>query len=325
MVPAASFSWSARFWLSLVACFVTLSSAPLAALAVAAPNSNSGLTISPSSKDITLGSGLLQANVTIRLTNNSGKDLSGQLRLVDFKTLNESGGLSFGQVGIPLSKYGLANWMSLPNGNKVDVPNGKSISVLLNIDNRADLAPGGHYGAVVVSTGTPIATNGNHQISFNQELVSLIFVKKLGGEQYGLQLQSVIPGDHQNIPNSVQLRFKNTGNVQLTPRGYVTIIDPKKKLVAKGIINADSALVLPEARRSFTSLLQPIATSSATGNYTLNVFYRYDEKSDFGFTTLIINGKPSYRLPILAAVSLTLGIGVVGLVVVVRRRRTRVI
>lgn len=313
-----------------------LSAIFLSALIVVAANINAslvsaaesqptaGLTISPSLKEITLSSGLLQAKTTVTLTNKTGRDLTGNIRLVDFAALNEAGGVSFGEAGIPLSKYGLANWMVLPGGNKVTLPNGQATTIILNVDNRTDLTPGGHYGALVVSTNNPDAAPSANKVGFKQELVSLLFVKKLGGEKYGLELESLSTGEKNTSPNSVQLRFKSTGNVQVTPRGYVTVTDPGGKIISKGIINPDSTLVLPESSRTFTTLMQSTGSSSKNGKYTITAYYRYDEQSQFRTKSIYVNRNPLLLETVFVVIALVvLGLVIGRIIYGVRRGRRR--
>jgi hypothetical protein len=249
------------------------------------PATSGGITISPTLKELVLSSGLIEARTTIVLTNRTGRDLTAGIRVVDFSALNEYGGVSFGQAGLAVSKYALANWMALPGGNQVALPNGQSTLVALRVENRSDLAPGGHYGAVVVTAGTSATSNN---VNFKQELVSLVFVKKLGGEQYGLQLQSLTADENSKIPNAATLRFSSTGNVHVVPRGYVTVTDLTGKIVAKGLINPESTLILPGTTRQFVTLLQPIANSKLPGRYTVTAYYRYEGQNQFSSKAIYI-------------------------------------
>lgn len=270
-----------------------------------------GITISPTLKELTLSSGLIEANSTIVLTNNTGRDLSATLKPVDFRSLNDYGGVSFGQAGLPVSKYALAKWIVLPGGNTVQLPNGKSTNVLTSIQNRTDLSPGGHYGAIVVQVGTSPNAKG-YKVNFKQELVSLIFVKKLGGEHYGLQIESLSAKKGSVHPEEVYLRFRSTGNVHVVPRGYVTVTDPKGVVISKGIINPESTLVLPGTSRAFTTTMQTVGKSQRTGRYTITAYYRHSEQSQFSTKSIYVNnGGRSYLPPlIILLVAVFAGLGV---------------
>jgi hypothetical protein len=271
---------------------------PVSAATNATSPLQGGITISPSQKEITLSSGLLVASTTVTLSNNTAAGIVGTVKILDFKTLDDTGGLLFSQAGVSLAKYGLANWMSLPNGTTINVLSGKSVDIPVHIDNRADLSPGGHYGAVVVTLGAPPATGAINKATFKQELVSLLFIKKLGGEIYSLQLQSLVADNQNHMPSTVTTRFKNSGNVHVVPRGYVTVTDNSSKLLAKGTINPDSTLVLPGATRQLATTLQPIATSHHTGHYKVTAYYRYDDQQSFTKSSIFTEGGENNHLVI---------------------------
>lgn len=261
-----------------MAVLVALTSLPISALAQ--ETRAGGLTISPSLKELIIGPGLLEAKTTISVRNDTGKDLMATIRLVDFESLDEFGGVSLGQVGAAPSAYSLAKWMSLPNGESVRLPNNQTIEIPVAIRNDDDLSPGGHYGAAIVSVVNDEATVAN-EVSFKQELASLLFVKKTGGETYGIVLETIEPKNLPDIPASVTLKFKSTGNVHVIPRGYIEITDPRGNLIAKGIINPESTLVLPDKSRQFVTIMQPVAEAKLKGEYKITAYYRYDGMKDF--------------------------------------------
>lgn len=248
-----------------------------------------GITISPALKEVMIGSGLLTANTDVSITNNTDQTLNATIKVVDFKALDEFGGVSLGQAGAPVTKYGLANWLSVPSGNNLTLAKGQATDLKIIVDNRADLTPGGHYGAVVVTASSANSPTGN-KINFKQELVSLLFLKKLGGEHYGLDLLSLTnksgPGA---IPETINARFRSTGNVHVVPRGFINVTDPKGKLVAKGVINPESTIILPGTERQLTTLMQPVADSSRTGKYKITAYYRYDGQAAFTTKSIYFN------------------------------------
>lgn len=238
-----------------------------------------GLTISPPLREVTLGPGLIEAPADITLQNNTDQTVRATLKLIDLRALGEYGGNTLDKAGLT-SKYDLANWLSLPGGNSVVIGAQKSVQVHVVISNRSDLSPGGHYGAVVIST-SPDSGSAKGSVSFNQQLVSLLFIKKLGGESYGLQLQSSNFKHSNTIPQQVSTEFRNTGNVHVVPRGYIEVTDPVGKLLAKGTINEDSQSILPGASRKYTTLIAPMAQSTKRGTYRVTTYYRYDGEKEF--------------------------------------------
>lgn len=257
---------------------------PSAFAQAAVTSSVKGISISPPLKQVTLGPGLLEATTDVTVKNTTGWDLKGSVELVDFQALNEFGGVSLDQVGAPVTKYSLAHWMHLPEGSTLSIANGQSATIPVTIENTKDLAPGGHYGAVVLSVNT--AGQASNSVGLKQELVSLLFVNKSGGDVYGLQLLSLEPNHKGSIPQDVTLRFKSTGNVHVVPRGYIEVTDPRGVLVAKGIINPESTLILPGTARQFVTIMQPVANSSASGRYKITAHYRYDGQDKYSTESL---------------------------------------
>ena len=258
---------------AIVAAFVCL------AVSVPPVRAAGGLTLSPPLKEITLGPGILETTTDLILTNNTAQAVHVQLKLVDLKALGNFGGNSLDKAGLP-DAYNLANWMTLPGGDTVMIPASQTQRIKVMITNRSDLTPGGHYGAVIVTAASTDTVKSN--VGISQQLVSLVFVKKLGGEKYGLRLNEMLADQVKGqLPQSVKLNFASTGNVHVTPRGYIEVTDPKGKLVAKGIINPDSSLILPGASRQLNTVLQSVASSGAVGQYKITAHYRYDGEEDF--------------------------------------------
>lgn len=277
-----------------------------------------GVTISPTQRDVSITSGLIEANAPITLTNHTGKTLTANVRGVDFTSQGEFGSISLSAPNQPLSKYGLAKYLVLPDGVSYTLADGETKQIRVQVQNRADLAPGGHYGAVVVSAGGEGAS-ASSKVSFKQEVVSLLFVKKLGGAQFGLQLRSIVPDKANDVPTAVSMRFKSTGNVYVTPRGFVDVSDPRGNVIAKGTINPDSTIILPETTRKLTTLMQPIGNSTLSGTYKITAHFRYDGQKDFDTQTLKFQrGQSSKLIPILAVLT-----GVIGLTLMIKILRSR--
>jgi hypothetical protein len=64
------------------------------------------------------------------------------------------------------------------------------------------------------------------------------------------------------------------------------VTDPIGREVAKGIINQESALILPETLRVYPVRLVTLLKSFVPGRYTLTMNYRYDGREDFASTSL---------------------------------------
>lgn len=245
--------------------------------AAAAPT---GLTVSPAFQQVTIQAGASDQPVSFKITNDRPVAQNLLFSVRDFNTLNESGGLFFvGTNPTDLQKkYGLAKWFSLPTKNITVQPH-QTITLTGQILNLPDLSAGGHYGALMISLGSGQAGG---RVGFNPIASSLLFVTKPQGALYQLSLSNVyFKHNLIRLPSSVTLRFQNTGNVHVVPRGSVYINGPNGKLISKGIINENSNIILPGTFRRYDVTLNKISGSSSFGTYKLRADFRFDGISQY--------------------------------------------
>jgi hypothetical protein len=240
-----------------------------------------GITLTPAIQNVELGSGTERSAFKIRIANNQKTPATLTLSSLDFKSLNETGGVAFIGAGAGQLeyKYGLANWIKLPQ-ETLTLPPGAGREVEIIIENREDLSPGGHYAAILFRNAAANADRPN-QVDVSQVVATLVFLKKTGGEVYALQLDKMsLPKSWFSLPQVIGLPMNNTGNIQTAPRGVVSIIGPGNKMYARGIINPDSGLVLPESRRYFRTPLTTTGHAWLPGFYKAVVTYRADAQSE---------------------------------------------
>lgn len=240
-----------------------------------------GVSLSPFQQTITLQPSDTERSFDLTLTNHMPKVQELLLSVRDFGSLNETGGLLFEGTKDYGQKYGLASWMTLGTDTVVLQPEQSQV-VPVTIQNRQTLQPGGHYGAVVATVNSLDPQDGNRVI-INQQLVSIVLVDKVGGEKYDLRLVGIKQnGTWFHLPTKVILRFQNPGNVHVVPRGLVQLVGPTGEVISQGIINSESAFVLPETFREIPVTLGKInGSTSLPGVYRIKVNYRYD-----GITTI---------------------------------------
>jgi hypothetical protein len=241
-----------------------------------------GFLISPYFQEINLQEDQTSAPFSIDVKNTTGNPAVFRVSVLDFGTLDESGGVAFLGSADNL-KYSLASWVSLSNDTLVIRP-GETQTVKGAIENKESLSPGGHYSAVYfkMEDNANVSDGQQDQVAFNPSFASLLFVRKVGGEIYGLNLNN--KDFSKNIfilPSWIKLRFQNTGNVHVIPRGTVEITDPLGRLVMKSIVNTESSIILPETFRVFSGKFGQIAPIFVPGRYALVINYRYDGKADF--------------------------------------------
>src|SRR6266404_633901 len=229
--------------------------------------SPSGITVSPAFQMVTIPAGASQQPVTFSITNDQSVAQKLSLSVADFNTLNESGGLFFvGTNPTDLQKrYGLAKWVSLP-ATLVTIPPKQTYKIQADVLNLPSLAAGGHYGALMIALDNGSNPVGNNQVGLHPIASSLLFVTKLDGATYNLSLAGVnFKHSLFSPPSSVTLRFQNVGNTHLMPRDSVTLIGPGRRLISKGIINQNSAVILPQTYRRYSTPLRQLSSVNHFG------------------------------------------------------------
>lgn len=242
----------------------------------AAAKAVGGITVSPALQSTTISHDQASKSFDFSITNNDPLEQELHLSAIDFGSLDDTGGVLFlGPEKALNYKYGLAHWITLEKDVVVLRPH-ETQKVIVTITNKDSLAPGGHYGAIMV---TPMLDHASTKQStqVNQVASALLFLTKEGGTHYSMKLT----GFNFNtwalaLPGTTTSRFQNDGNVQVIPRGLVTITDPRGRIVKKGIINSDSGLALPESFREFMTPLSPVAAAYTPGVYHARISYYYE-------------------------------------------------
>lgn len=243
----------------------------------------SNITVRPFLENININPSEKTKQFDLTISNDSKFKQVFHLSTINFGTLNETGGLAFqGASGTKISsKYGLTKWLTLSN-NDIELGPSQQSTVIVTINNDKDLAPGAHYTAIITTASNSQSAAG--QLTVTPKVSSLIFATKIGGEFYNIHLQSVSHnGSVFKAPSNVTVRLKSTGNTYITPRGVVSL-KQGNVVISRGIINAQSSIVLPETTRSFdVPLTQVQAPKSGLlfSKYRIEIDYRYDGISNF--------------------------------------------
>lgn len=270
--------------------------------------SSEGYAIIPPFTNIEINDGEKQKEIEIQIKNNTKVVTTFDLSVVDFGTLDESGGVAFLTTtqDSNVRKYALASWVNLEKDTLVIGP-GKIEKLKITILNKDSLSSGGHYGAVMATLRHESKVSGSI-VGVNQILATLMYVQKTGGEKKVLSINNVdVSNNFWKLSENIILRLENSGNTHLVPRGYVSIQSSTGKMVAKGIINSESSIIIPESFRKYNIAITRFSKWLWPGKYNLLVDYRYDGKSDFENHKLpiIYFGKEGLVLGIILLVLIT--------------------
>jgi hypothetical protein len=242
-----------------------------------------GFVVSPAYQNVTIGAQQAKAHYEVTLANSTGSDQAFKLSTVDFGSLNDSGGVAF--LGSSTSsfakKYGLSNWMQL-DADTVAVPAGKDVQIGVSIINSDTLISGGHYGAILATAQTAPSDKAlQPRVGVFEVLSSLLLLIKQGGAPPSLiATGQTANGGWWHMPSSITDRFQNPGDVHVTPRGVIEVMDPWGRVVDRGSINVDSGIILPQMYRKYVTRLYVMAKAWVPGSYTVKLTYRYDGTTD---------------------------------------------
>ena len=195
-------------------------------------------------------------------------------------------------------KYSLSSWVYLDKQSLILNP-GETSSINVTI-NKDKLSPGGHYGTILAEIKQ--VSNKKEALKIKGVLASLLFVRASTGNE--LEQARVpffgIEGSSLNLPAKFIFRFQNTGNVDLTPYGTVEIQDRRGRTVAKGIVNEDSLITLPEAIRKYEVNVKPINSLILPGQYkaVLSLHYGKSNKGIKMTTTVTTAGTVNIPLTV---------------------------
>lgn len=242
-------------------------------------NNGNGLRISPVRQDVTIEPGKSQTiDVTVENITDSPAELRGVVN--DFV----AGGDESGKPSILFDEddyapsHGLRRYVAPIANVKLAAKERKTVKVTVNIP--ADAAGGGYYGAIRF---LPSSAGSDKNVSLTASVASLVLVTVPGDvkEQAGVESLNVSRGEGKAsslFTNGKDLkatvRFKNSGNIQVSPFGKM-ILKKSGKEIASYEINATTprGSILPDSIRRFEVGFSDKAQS--LGKYTIEGNFGY--------------------------------------------------
>lgn len=218
---------------------------------------------------------------SIRVVNTNPSDLQVHAVVMGFAASDDQGHGNF----VPLADLAgnedaLANWVTVSSPS-VTVPRGGSADVPFSISVPQDAAPGGHYGAILIGTGSPVPQAGISQVGVSSFISALIFVDVAGNVNESAQIREFSTGrfTYETPDVHFAVRVQNDGNVHVRPFGMIQIYNVFGKLRGEVPINATGNLgyVLPSSTREFDVEWQGTPSLLDSGPYTAVVSLAYGE------------------------------------------------
>lgn len=233
--------------------------------------SKNNITVSPQLVQLDLSKDAAEAEYTY--TNYTNQTIELSLIMQDVKELEDRGipGILDPNESRDYN-FGLSNWARFSTNNLVIAP-GESKTVKVFID-RKRLTLGGHYGTVLAELQQK---DEQKTVKLRAILSTLLFVR--AGSEYEQERANIVQISNDSglfsFPSTIMFRLQNTGNVDLTPYGTVSITSPLGDEVARGIINEDSLITLPDSTRRYIVKINKYADVVLPGIYKTTVKLKY--------------------------------------------------
>jgi len=244
------------------------------------------LTISPYKFEETVSPGQTISD-SIKIINNSDKEMLMKVEVYDFKPSGEEGRQTFisPESDDPYIDYSLSTWIDIDTGPFIIGPKKtKEINFSIKVPGSAE--PGGHYAAIFIGpsssedmeegqSGSDFYEGG---LSVRGNIGSLLIIR-VEGEVY--ELAKIVGFNSINKlwegpPITLKTRFHNFSNVHLKPVGFIDIFDIFGRKIDTLGVNKEKGNVLPVSIRMFETIWE---NKRAFGRYTARLSMAYGEKN----------------------------------------------
>ncbi|OIP95975.1 hypothetical protein AUK40_05515 [Candidatus Wirthbacteria bacterium CG2_30_54_11] len=234
--------------LGFALCLASLTGSPAQAESV-----RRAISITPSKTELSLSPGSSwQGEVELSIDDPVGVSLV--LEAVDFRSAegDEGGTPEFYQAEASDITGVLSRWITLGSTELTSEP-GQIVRVPVSITVPLNAEPGGHYGAVLFHT-SPVSTSSTGA-STGSSIASLFLVTVAGRmEQSGEIVEFFMGHDfYETLPAEAVVRFRNTGNIHLKPRGTITYTSWFGNQIGESELNPAGGNVLPNSIRRITT------------------------------------------------------------------------
>ncbi|PLX21217.1 hypothetical protein C0584_03315 [Candidatus Parcubacteria bacterium] len=221
---------------------------------------------------------------TVKLVNNNQNDLVVYTDIQDFRS-SPDGGVELipkeESEGEDSGSGFLRKWMTIMDG-PITISSFGSVEIPFEIKVPESAEPGGHYAAILVGT-KPTGEIQGSGISISSMISSLILVNISGDvvEEGRIREFTTDKNYYKDPEVNFKLRFENTGNVHLQPKGNIVIKDMFGN--EKGLIdiNKDTAYgnVLPGSTKTWDFSWEGESGIFKMGKYEAVITIHYGEQT----------------------------------------------
>jgi len=223
----------------------------------------------------------------VKVVNNNSKKMTVFAHVFDFKS-SPDGGVEFLQNNFreknnddETSDFLLSNWIDVTN-EAIDLNPGESKEVPFVVKAPETAEPGGHYAAILIGTNPSNNLEGSG-LNTSSFLSSLVMIN-VGGdtvEKADIREFSVEKSIYEEPKVDFTVRFENTGNVHVQPRGEIKIYDFWGNEKGSILINhnSDFGNVLPGSVRKWNFFWEGEKKISEMGRYKASLVLTYGEEA----------------------------------------------
>jgi len=243
--------------------------------------SDLALTISPPLIKNNLNPGESWAGV-IKVINNNKESIKVYAEVVNFSS-DENGNISFEDLGVKKEDLEIGNgsslreWIDIDLG-AIDLKSFESKEIPFAIKVPENASPGGHYAAVMIGTNPPDLEGGTG-IKISSRISSLLMINIAGDiVEKGKIREFSVAKTFYSVPKiDFLMKFKNSGNVHLQPRGEIRIFNMFDKEVGRLPINHETNFgnVLPQTTREWGLSWQGLEGIAKMGRYKASLIVNY--------------------------------------------------
>lgn len=267
---------------------------PLTPEVINQSNAASGITISPFFSEVTVTVDNPSVSATITLYNGSSEELHLSSQVRPLSQINAAASNLAGSDTVAW-----LNAISL-DASSFTIPPRTNREVTITARQHPVMRQGGNY-AVITFHNESDPASGTNALGLSKDVNALMFViNDMGQLQRQLTLQPPkLPIVRVGLPSDIVLPFLNEGNVHIRPFGEV-LFTADNVTYAKGIINQDSRLVLPQNELELTVPLTKKEIPWWPQSYSVLTHYRADQDDPETYTDQLVIVPPVFVYGLLA-------------------------